>query len=185
MRDFSRLNADAQRLVHQLYQRYKFLMFKITKGIVRNIDLAEDMVSEACIVMMVHIEMLRKLDEVRQRAYIIAICRSVSINYVVKQNRQSKHCFSVSDHSLFDLAVLDTRIVEEEVLWIEEISQLYEAISKMPERERLLIKMKYFDKMKDEQIAVKLKIKTDSVRFYLTKARRCLARILEEEYHDG
>ena len=62
-----------------------------------------------------------------------------------------------------------------------EVDILRKALRKIHKTERELLQMKYFDMATDAQIAEKFHIGTNSVRYYLTKARRSLRRILEEE----
>ena len=64
------LKDEADRIfIEKLYSEHKYLMFKIARNIVVDRSLAEDMVSEACIIMIRHIETLRSMEERSQRAY--------------------------------------------------------------------------------------------------------------------
>ena len=54
------------------------------------------------------------------------------------------------------------------------------ALLKLPEKDCTILRMKYFDLLTDKEIASYLEIKTDSVRYYLTLARRRLKSVLSE-----
>lgn len=177
---FALKNEVDRIFIEKLYTKHKYLMFKIARNIVVDRSLAEDMVSEACIIMIKHIDTLRSMEERSQRAYIISISRSVSIDYVVKQNRQKRRALLTEGSEKFDFTVQAPE-VEERILREVEIEELLEAIMRIPERERVVLRMKYFDLATDDEIAKKLKIKPASVRMYLTKARRCLRNTILNE----
>ena len=64
--------------------------------------------------------------------------------------------------------------------FVNEDSNVGQALSSLAENERMLLTMKYLDGASDEDIARKLGIGTASVRTYLTRARRRLCQAMKE-----
>lgn len=71
--------------------------------------------------------------------------------------------------------------MEDELIRQAEGQAIRQALKKIHRSERDLLQMKYFDLMSDSEIAERLHIAKNSVRYYLTKARRSLKSILEKE----
>ena len=70
--------------------------------------------------------------------------------------------------------------MEDELIRQAEGQAIRQALKKIHRSERDLLQMKYFDLMSDAEIAERLHIAKNSVRYYLTKARRSLKSILEK-----
>lgn len=66
-----------------------------------------------------------------------------------------------------------------------EMDVLREALSRLPENERLLLTMKYVDESSDKEIAAILHIGQDSVLMYLSRARKHLLALFKEVEEDG
>ncbi len=172
-------DGDDRSFIEHLYIQHRYLLFKVAYNIVRNPQTAEDMVSEACVLFIRHIDTLRKLNVCKTRAYIVSIVRNVSLDYVRKRDRQSKKYYLTGEEKDFD--VPEQREIDDELIRKAETEALRKALHKIHKGECELLQMKYFDLMTDAEIAEKLHIGANSVRQYLTKARRSLRRILEED----
>ena len=64
--------------------------------------------------------------------------------------------------------------------YLRDIRQMADALLRLPDRERELLRMKYYEELSDREIARLLGINSGSVRTYLTRARRHLGDILKE-----
>lgn len=172
-------DGDDRSFMGKLYIQHRYLLFRTAYNIVRHPQTAEDIVSEACVSLIENINTLRKLNICKLRAYIVTTVRNVSLDYVCKRDRQSEKYFLTGDEKSFDLP--DQAQVDDDLIRMIEVDILRKALRKIHKTERELLQMKYFDMATDAQIAEKFHIGTNSVRYYLTKARRSLRRILEEE----
>ena len=61
---------------------------------------------------------------------------------------------------------------------MEEVETVLQAIQNLPERQRVVLRMKIFDELKDSDIAARLSIKEGSVRKYIHHARQNLLKML-------
>lgn len=172
-------NDDDRQFVTELYQEYKFFMFKTAYNIVEDTHTAEDLVQDCCITIIDNLDKIRGVEPCKQRAYIVSIVKNSSINYVVKRNRRSKYSFLSENEQVFDETVSDES-VDDRLLQESDIESVRKALLKLSERDRTILRMKYFDQLSDKEIASYLAIKIDSVRYYFTLARRQLKAILSE-----
>lgn len=172
-------DEDDRAFMEKLYLDHRYLLFKIAYDLVKDYQVAEDMVSEACVSLIANIDTLRKLNNCKTRAYIVTTVRNASLDYVRKVSRQSKKSFLSGEEQ--DFNIQEQAQVDDEIIRQADISSIRFALGKVKNSERELLEMKYFDLMTDAEIAQKLHISHNSVRYYLTKARRSLRRILEGE----
>lgn len=71
--------------------------------------------------------------------------------------------------------------VDENLIRTAEIDALKRGLARLSENDRLLLTMKYFDGLSDEEIAARLGVAKASVRTYLMRARNRLCQRLKED----
>ena len=76
-------------------------------------------------------------------------------------------------------------VYEEAGITAEERADLYEAIRRLPEKYRTAVILRYFDGLKQEEIAFVMGIPRGSVSAYLTRAKKELRKYLKEGYLNG
>lgn len=177
-------NDDDRALVTEIYLKYRKLMFAIAMRIVQDPHVAEDMVMAAIAEMIDNIEILREISCFRMRSYVATIIRNDSIDYVRKWNRHNQHSFLPTDETFFDNVASESEM-DDTILQNAEMDVLLEALSRLPENERLLLTMKYVDESSDKEIAAILHIGQDSVRVYLSRARKHLLALFKEVEEHG
>lgn len=173
-------DADDRAFMASLYQQHYPLMRHVAWGVLRDETLAGDMVNEAFLSLLCKISVLRALDGCTLRAYLVSTVRNVSINALTRRNRRNAYAF-LDDGSALDQAVSDEESPLDAVLRSAEIERLTDGLKRLPPRDRWLLEMKYFRKMNDAEIARQLKIGENSVRMYLTKARRKLGDLIGKD----
>jgi len=166
-------DENDRQFVTDLYLKYKLNMFYTARRIVKDPHIAEDMVQESCIAIINNLEKIKAVEVCRRRSYIVSMVKNISINYVVKRDRQSKYSFTADDEILTQQLDPDSDI-EERLIRNCDISTIKSALLTLSEKDQAILRMKYFDDLRDEDIASYLNIKTNSVRYYLTLARRKL-----------
>lgn len=177
-------NEDDRTFITQVYLKYRKLMYAIAIDIVREPQIAEDMVAAAITEMIEKIDTLRKIKSCRMRSYIASIVRNDSIDYVRKRDRQGKYEFLPDDDEMMNRIPVEGS-VDDRILQTAEIEVLRKGIARLHQRERTLLLMKYVDEKDDKEIANTLSIGQDSVRTYLSRARKHLLQIIEEVEANG
>jgi len=172
-------DEDDRQFVADLYQNFKLNMYYTARKIVKDPHTAEDIVQESCIAIINNLEKIKAVEICRRRAYIVSIVKNISINYIVKRDRQSKYSFIADDEILSQQPDLDSNI-EDYLIRNCEIAIIKSALLKLSDKDRTILRMKYFDDLRDVDIANYLNIKANSVRYYLTLSRRRLYACMME-----
>lgn len=87
----------------------------------------------------------------------------------------------VPDERAFDWLSSSADHVDDALLAEAESQTLRTAINRLKQRDRDLLVMKYFSQMDDGEIGRQLGIGKNSVRYYLTMARRALKEEMKRE----
>lgn len=163
--------------IRRLYLENQKAMFRTALKIVKDEHTARDMVSDAYVRMIVKIDILRGIESCKLTPYVISIVRNTSKMYLRKKGREN--LWLVDDEAVLDWAVHDYHEIDEELIAEAETEELREAMNRIHKSHKELLEMKYFECLSDEEIAEQIGIGKDSVRFYLTKARRSLGEVLK------
>ena len=123
-----------------LFMKYKHVMHKTAIKIVKEHQAAEDMVQEACLLMIRNLDKIKAIDDCRMRAYIVSIVRNTSINYVVKRDRRSNLCFLTAEDDVFDSA-RDAEDVDTNLIRECEIAELKAALKLLEERDQCILQL--------------------------------------------
>lgn len=170
-------NEEDGEFIQMLFLENKQAMFRMAMKITKNEHTAWDMVLATCVAMIDHIGKLREIISCKRASYIISMVKNTSLMYLRKRRRENT--WLVADEKVFDWATHEHHDVDEDLIAEAEIGELREALNRIHKNHRELLEMKYFANMSDEEIASQLGIGKDSVRFYLTKARRSLKEALK------
>ena len=170
-------NEDDRAFMVRLYVDYRWLMYKVALSVVREPQLAEDMVSQTLCEMIDNLEKIRAVDCCKLRGYIVSFVRNVSVDFVRKRDRQGKYFVLTGEEA--EVAAEDS--VDENLIRMAEIDALKRGLARLSENDRLLLTMKYFDGLSDEEIAARLGVAKASVRTYLMRARNRLCQRLKED----
>lgn len=172
---------DRAYLVDLYNQNYQLLLNEANR-IVHNHHDAEDIVQDFFSYAIYNIEKFRKIGCCTLPFYLVMCIRRRSFNHLKKRAVQRKHTVGSIDHEQFAFDYPDpTDSVEEQALLQLKVEQVQEAFTLLPERMKDILRYKYLLEMSDSEIAETLGIKKNSVREYLTRARRAVYQICEEK----
>ncbi len=160
-----------------LYIKYHLIMFRMARALTSSLYDAEDVVSDACVSLIKNIQTLRKLDCDNLEGYIISTVK----NAAYMHHRKSKSRREVHDtDALFfkadENASPDIRLLQECT-----IDELISAIDQLSDGDQTVIRMKYYQKASDSEIARVLGIREVSVRSRLSRARAKIYEFNQEE----
>jgi RNA polymerase sigma-70 factor (ECF subfamily) len=104
------------------------------------------------------------------------------VYFIKHRDVQQKHIYFGEDADLAEMipSPIDN-IIEDRIVHQEEIAELRDIILKLPEKHKDLLYFKYILELHDGEIADILNIAPDSVRQYLTRARRAAKALLHKE----
>ena len=177
----SQLSDSDRDFMLNLYKSYYNLARKNIFSITHSKEDIEDLINDVFIKLIEKTDLLRTFDSCKTTTYIVYTIRSVSINYVKHKAVEMKHLyFSESMDILEDCpdseGGLEVRLIRQ-----EEIRLLEKAMSLLPQSQKDLLYFKYLLDMSDKEIADVLGIAANSVRQYLTRARRSVKKLIEKE----
>ncbi len=165
--------------IEEIYIKYKRLMYATASKFTHNEEDQKDIVQTA-------MERLIKIFSVpgaKKRCisggYIVFTIRSVAIDFLRKQNRETKRCISMEDDRLAEIAATEGSL-DDLLLRSDSKERLWSLWSKLSAEDRMLLEGKYILDLTDEELAGILDCKTASVRMKLTRARRRAVKLLSE-----
>jgi len=160
-----------------LYPMMKATAFRVVKDDV----VAEDMVHDTVVALIRNLGTVRAYERKSLVSYIKKAVNNTSLNYYNKHLREDSHTFYGFEDDLSDSIADDMYSPIEQFEALEKYEELGKAIKLLPEREREILYMKYNMGYDDKTIGKIMGIKKESVRQYLTRARRnARERILKE-----
>lgn len=166
-----------------LYREYYGLVRKTVYNITHDKDNLEDLINDTFLKLIPKISLIQGLESCKTAAYVVYTSRSVAINFIKHRDVQTKHLYYGESTDLAERIHGFEDSIEDRIIHQEEIENLRDAILKLPERQKDLLYFKYLLEMDDHEIAEILEIAPDSVRQYLTRARRKAKEIMDKELH--
>lgn len=168
-------------LMLSLYQEYYGLVRKTVYNITRDSDNLEDLINDTFLKLVDKISLIRTLNSCKTAAYIVYSSRSVAINFIKHRDVQTKHLYYGEKGDLAKYIPDGEDTIVEKIIHQEEIEEMGNAILKLPDKQKELLYFKYILDMDDREIAPILNIAPDSVRQYLTRARRNAKQVMGKE----
>lgn len=175
------LNDDDRAFMLDLYKNYYSLARKTIFSITHENKDIEDLVNDSFIKLIGKIPLIRTLDCCKITSYVVYTIRSVAINYIKHKKVEHKHLYYSENSDLANGTFIFEDDSEARLIRREEMDLLRDAISMLPVKEKDLLYFKYILEMKDNDIAEILGIAPNSVRQYLTRARRNAKKLMEKE----
>lgn len=170
-------NQSDREFVESLYLQNYALMYQKARTILGGHHAAEDAVETAMLKLIDRIALLRGCNAASRRAYLLSCVRNTAIDML----RRGKKGYSFEDVNEKLERMSDGEGVDEGLMRQAQIHSVARALKRLPERERELLKMKYFDEMTDSEIAALIGVSRDSLRNRMNRARRKLGALLREE----
>lgn len=164
----------------QLYLEYSGIMYRVAYSYVQDHHDAQDIVNDAIVRLIAKIPILREKDSCIIRSYVVSTVKRTSINALRKRNRKMIKTDFLDNEALENIPD-DSVEVEAKVIANVTHSEIVAVLGQLPDKEKNLLRWKYFDGYSDEEIADILGIGKASVRAYLTKARRHMHELLERQ----
>ncbi len=172
-------DEDDRAFLENVYLQYHRLMYAQALQILRQSQAAEDAVSDSLLALANKISLLRAFECNKLRSYVVITVRHTAISRLNKRGREQLP----GDTALEEIAGTDR--VDARLLEQAGIEGIKTAIRALPPREKDLMLMKYFREMTEEEIARETGLKPVSVRVHLSRARKRLARLLQERGEDA
>lgn len=169
-------NPEERLFMEVLYKKHYLLMRNVARDVLKEPEIADDIISDSCMRLIQNVATLMELAEQELKSYIATTVRNTAIDYYRKHARRRE----VSIHALEETQE-DARPqadVEHQIALEGELRDVLIAIEALPELERQVIKMKFYYGMSDREIAESTGLSVNSIAKYISRARAHLKEIL-------
>lgn len=171
-------DPDDQSFLIDIYQNFKQLMLLTARKYISDPFVCEDIVHDSVVKLIRHVAVLRDRERSTMAAYIISTVRTTAIDYLRKQDRDSKYWFHIEDEQE---SVEPAPGVEDLFLLKEQHTQLYDIWPKLSESDQIALAGKYILGYTDEELAELLDCQKSSVRSKLSRARKRALSLLSSQ----
>lgn len=152
------LNDEQRALVEQLFrERYSYFQ-RISLGIVKTRELAEDAVSTAFVRIMDNIKKVSDLPRPKLIAFCVTVVKNASLD-AMRQSQQSAHIDyldNISDEDVDDIT--------DEYIYSADVDRVEKLVGQLDPDERYFIDLRYVLGMEYKDIGKKLNISRDAAK---------------------
>jgi len=160
----------------KIYEEYRSGMYRIALQVLNNREDAENIVHDAFVVLIDHLDKIDKIYDYRTWGYLASIVRSRAINYYNREKR--KVSFAPEDYDGWDSDDKDPLYY---VVADEKEKTLVNFISELPYPQKDVIYLQYVNELKSKEIAEILELTPENVRQLSRRAKLRLKALLEEK----
>jgi len=165
--------------LHTLYQRYGGLVYSLAYRMIRDQSRAEEVVQETFIRVWRTANTF-DVERGRVEAWVVTIARNVTISLLRKEPAKP-----TEDYSAEVNALVDEQAGPEDAAWINDRRQIVrEALHEIPEAQRRVVIMAYFDGLTQAEIAEKLCEPIGTIKSRLRLALKRLEQLLKVRLAD-
>ena len=162
-----------------LYCQYEKLMFSTIRKYTNDSWLIDDIMQNTLEKLMRKISLLKSLNRDRLISYIISSCKNNAFIILRYQSTHSSADYTDTDFNTYstdNISIIEARILHE-----EELSYLVRIWPLLAPRNQYILRAKYILEKSSSEIAHELRIKPESVRMALTRARKEAYILIERE----
>lgn len=167
--------------MEKLYTDHRRLMYHTARSVTGSGDMADEIVSDACMLLMGKADLLMKLDGRMLSGYIVTTVRNTAYGYLNRQKARD----SMSAGSLPEEMPDGSADILDELITREAVDRLKACIGTLPREDRDLMYMKYVSGQKDADIARVLGISAGAVRERLFRLRGRLVDMMKGTNENG
>ncbi len=158
-------------MLRQFYGRYASEIYLYLYSLCKSRELAEDLMQD------VFLKALLSLSDSHTniRAWLYKVARNTCLNELRKRNRETEldEQLAVSDETILGSVIQN-----------EQKKALYQAMMKLPDRQREILELFYFSEMSIKEIAAVLTLSAENVRVLAYRAKKQLRSEMEGDGYE-
>lgn len=167
-------NSD-DKLISELFVKYKQMMFKLAMGILHNKSDAEDIVQESFMWIINNLDKVSQIPCNKRACYFATITEHLSLNAI---NKQRTHPTDDIDEHVDICSDISVEKNAFEKIRVDEIKKI---IRTMSETDRLMLRLYLFEGRNYKEISRIAGISEGNARICIYRARKRLAKLLKEQ----
>lgn len=172
-------SEDDRNYMEWLYEKHQKLMLSTAWKYTSDVFEVEDIVSDSIVSLIKKVDQLRSMEHNSLRLYIVSTVRNTSINHFKKKKGLDEHFVSVGDEMVAQVISQDS--IEQRISLNAELIATIRVIHSLPPKEQVVLRMKCFDKMSNNEIAQATGLAHESIRKYLSRAREKVRKAVYEK----
>ena len=165
--------------IANLYEKYYSQLLWTAYGFVKDYQIAEDIVNTSTFKIYENISKIREIGCCKEVTYLVYIIRSISIDYLRKNQIRLKTDI-MDDEVCLSIAHEKARPIDEQCINKIESENLAHYMKKLSEIDKKLIVLRYFMDKTDKEIGDELGIKWRNVGTYMNRAKTRLVKLMKE-----
>lgn len=155
----------------QLYTTYRQTMFYVANRILKDEYLSEDVVHQAFLRIIDNLSKIDNIDCHKTKGFIVVIVEHIAIDYYRKRKRENYISFDEVEIYIDEIKISHNFI----------LSDIEEAILKLPINYSTVLRLKYSQGYSNKEISEILKISEENVRQRISRGKKRLLEILVKE----
>ncbi len=163
---------EEKRKFVQIYEKYRYLVYRVAWDVLRDPHLAEDALQEAFWKIAVNMDKLGEIEELATKRYIITVAKCAAIDIYRKRKRQMKE----------EIYVDELSSVAEPCSYMETDvdNAVLDILKKLPVKYRDVFLLKYSSNMENGEIAQLLGITEETVRKRISRGKVMVQEALDK-----
>lgn len=175
-------DENERNFIEKLYIKHNKHMWKYAMYLTKNKDEADELIQVSFEKIIRCIDAVKKINCCKIDSYMVSIVRNSYNTIMLKKYKEKENIEYIDSDKLADIEAQDDY---ESVLERSSSSDILVALENMPDKYKMVLKLKYVYEFDDEQIAKTIDVQTNSVRMYKTRALNMLAdRLKGSEYSE-
>lgn len=165
-------DENERSFIEELYINHGKTMWKYAMYLTKNRDEADELLQISFEKIIKSIDAVKKINCCKIDSYMVSIVRN-SYNTMLLKKYKEKETIEYMDVS--ELSDSGTNVDYESMLENNSSSDVLSALEHIPEKYKMVLKLKYIYELDDEQTAQTIGVQSNSIRMYKTRALRMLA----------
>lgn len=176
-----RINAGAEEAFRAYYKEYRTLFYQFTNQLVRNPEVAKDIVSDTYLTCWQLRGNFKKMTDIH--SYMYVTCRNKAYNYLkYGSGFKSKKEVTMEDVGAFLREDTTNSPILRDIILREYTRELLIVLNKLPEQRKSVIQLLFFEGLSVEETAMRLNISKELVRTVKSKALAQLRMLLKDSF---
>ena len=150
------LKAGDESALRTIFERHNRKMLHFAKSIVKYQEVAEEIVAESMVKLWQQRETFETSDNVN--AFLYVVIRNLGVNYIKSSYASQQFDYDIDD----TLESMDSDIYVK-IVRAELLQSIYNEVDKLPEKQREVFRLTYFEDMSTDEICEKLGMSSSAV----------------------
>ena len=165
-------DENERSFVEELYIKHNKTMWRYAMYLTKNTDEADELLQTSFEKIIKSIDAVKKINCCKLDSYMVSIVRNSYNTMLLKKYKEKETIEYMDVNELSDSEINDDY---ESMLESNSSSDVLSALEHIPDKYKMVLKLKYIYEFDDEHIAQTIGVQSNSIRMYKTRALRMLA----------